>query len=174
VAPAVGVAIVLGLTVQARIGRLGDPRGDPARIVVASLLGLLALPWLFAELGFYIPGPVFLSHEVYQGHATVHLGEHHGLEGYLLVLTALALSRQLPNMHPTWRRAGLAGYLSLMIAYGIANMANDAWREQVVKRGWTDWAIPGVLRPGLTWMWALVIVGGAAIYLAFWRRDRAG
>lgn len=174
VAPAVGGAIVLGLTVWAGIGGLGDPRGDPARIVLASLLGLLALPWLFAELGFYISGPVFQSHEVYQGHATVHLGEHHGFEGYLLVLTALALSRQLPNMHPTWRRIALAAYLSLMIPYGVGNMANDAWYEQVVKRGWTDWRIPGVLRPELTWMWALVIAAGAAIYLAFWRLDRAG
>ena len=36
-----------------------------------------------------------------------------------------------------------------MAVYGIANIANDAWFEQVVKRGWTDWAIPNVLRPDL-------------------------
>jgi hypothetical protein len=43
-------------------------------------------------------------------------------------------------------------------------MANDAWYEQIVKRGWTDWRIPGVFHPGLTWMWGLVIVVGAAIF----------
>jgi hypothetical protein len=161
VVPALGVAIVLVLTLRTAIGPPGDPRGDWLRIVVAAVLGVLALPWIFAELGFYIPGGVFLAHQQYQGHATVHLGEHHGLEGYLLVLTALLLSRQLPRMrHPTL----LAVYLSLMIAYGVANMANDAWYEQVVKRGWTGWRLPSVLQPSLTWMWGLVIVVGAAIF----------
>jgi hypothetical protein len=41
-----------------------------------------------------------------------------------------------------------------------------------VKRGWNDWRIPSVLEPGITWMWALVIVAGAAIFFtAFRRRD---
>ncbi len=72
-------------------------------------------------------------------------------------------------MHPTWLRTGLAAYLSLMIAYGVANIANDGWLEQIVKRGWTDWEIPGMLRPELTWMWALVLAGGAAIYFSCFR-----
>ena len=172
VVPAIGVAIVLVLTLRTPVGVRGDPRGDPLRIGVAVVLGLFALPWIFAEAGFYVPGPIFRAHEQYQGHASVHLGEHHGLEGYLLVLTALLLSRQLPNMrHPT----ALAAYLSLMIPYGIGNMANDGWYEQVVKRGWTDWKIPSVLQPGLTWMWGLVIVTGAAIFFTAFqqRRDHA-
>jgi hypothetical protein len=172
VAPAIGVAIVLVLTLRTGIGVPGDPRGDRLRIAVAVVLGLFALPWLFAEVGFYIPGPIFLAHEQYQGHASVHVGEHHGFEGYLLVLTALLLSRQLPNMrHPT----ALAAYLSLMIPYGIGNMLNDGWNEQIVKRGWTDWKIPSVLQPGLTWMWGLVIVAGAAIFFTAFqqRRDHA-
>jgi hypothetical protein len=172
VAPAIGVAIVLVLTLRTGIGVAGDSRGDRLRIAVAVVLGLFALPWLFAEVGFYIPGPIFLAHEQYQGHASVHLGEHHGFEGYLLVLTALLLSRQLPNMrHPT----ALAAYLSLMIPYGIGNMLNDGWNEQIVKRGWTGWKIPSVLQPGLTWMWGLVIVAGAAIFFTAFqqRRDHA-
>jgi hypothetical protein len=165
VAPAIGVAIVLVLTLRTGIGVPGNPRGDRLRIVVAVVLGLFALPWLFAELGFYFPG----SHVIYQGHARVHLGEHHGFEGYLLVLTALLLSRQLPNMrHPT----ALAAYLSLMIPYGIGNMLNDGWNEQIVKRGWTDWKIPSVLQPGITWMWGLVIVAGAAIFFTAFQPRR--
>ena len=173
--PALGVAIVLVLSLRAGPGNRGDPRGDPVRIAVGGLLGLLALPWIFAVLGFFIPGPIFLAHQDYQGHPTVHQGEHHGLEGYLLILTALALSRQLPNMHRTWRRWALAVYLSLMIAYGVGNMANDGWYEQVVKRGWIDWRIPSVLQPGVTWMWALVLVAGAAIFFTAFqpRRDHA-
>ena len=34
-----------------------------------------------------------------------------------------------------------------MLAYGSVNLAQDFWLEQVVKRGWTDEAIPSALRP---------------------------
>ena len=50
-------------------------------------------------------------------------------------------------MHPTWLRTGLAVYLSVMIPYGVANMANDGWHEQIVERGWAAWAVPDMLRP---------------------------
>ena len=181
VLPALGVALTVALVVlSARrdgVGGSGSPTADPARIMVAALLLLLALPWIFAEAGFYIGdvpllGDVFRSKQVYQGHASVHLGEHHGLEGLLLILTALLLSRELPRMRSTRLCTGLAAYLSLMIAYGLGNIANDAWLEQVVKRGWTDWAIPGVIRPSLTWMWGLIVLAGAAIFFLLDRHLR--
>jgi hypothetical protein len=166
--PALGVVLAFVLTLQAGRGGWGEPRGDPVRIAVAVVLGILALPWMSALLGLYFPG----SHVIYQGHPRVHLGEHHGLEGYLLVLTALLLSRQLPRMR---RPTPLALYLSLMIAYGVGNMANDDWYEQVVKRGWTSWRIPDVLEPRPAWMWGLVIAAGAAIFFTALqpRRDHA-
>ena len=172
VVPAVGVLIAFVLTVRAGRHGWGDPRGDWIRIAVAVPLTILALPWIFAQLGFYIPGGIFLAHQQYHGAAVVHLGEHHGLEGLLLVVSALLLSRELPRMR---RPTPLAVYLSLMIAYGLGNMANDAWYEQLVKRGWLDWRIPSVMRPGLTWMWGLVIVAGAAIFFTAFqqRRDHA-
>ena len=92
----------------------------------------------------------------------------------LLLVTALLLSRELVRMRSTPLRTSLAVYLSLLMAYGIGNIANDVWYEQVVKRGWTDWAIPNVIRPGLTWMWGLVILLGAAIFLTVDRgRDQS-
>jgi hypothetical protein len=161
VVPATGVVLAFVLTLRARDFTWGDPRGDPIRIAVAAALTILALPWISAELGFYLPGPVFLADDPYHGTATVHLGEHHGFESLLLIVTALLLSRQLSRMrHPT----PLAVYLSLLIAYGLGNIANDAWKEQVVKRGWTSWEIPSVLRPGFTWMWGLILVAGLAIF----------
>ena len=39
----------------------------------------------------------------------------------------------------------------------------DLWLEQVVKRGWVEWEIPGALRPDLTAVW-LVIVALAAVF----------
>ena len=173
VLPALGVAIVLGMTIRAvrtgGIGGAGSPAGDRLRIAVAVVLAFFALPWIFAEVGVYIgdvPGlaSIFRSKQVFEGHASVHLGEHHGLQGFLLVVTALLLSRELPRMRPTRLRTALAAYLSLMIPYGIANMANDGWNEQIVERGWASWTIPDMLRPGLNWVWGLTILAAAAIF----------
>ena len=58
-----------------------------------------------------------------------------------------------------------------MAAYGIANIANDAWFEQVVKRGWTNWAIPSVLRPDLTIAWGLIVLGAVLFYAASARAE---
>ena len=137
--PALGVLIALVLTLRAGRDGWGEPRGDWIRVAVAIPLTILALPWIFAQLGFYIPGGIFLAHQQYHGAAVVHLGEHHGFEGLLLVVTRLLLSRQLPRMR---RPTPLAVYLSLLIAYGVGNMANDAWYEQLVKRGWIELAPP--------------------------------
>jgi hypothetical protein len=168
--PAVGVALALALTVAAvrRDGVAFVPRayGDPLRIVLAAALLLLSLPWLAAELGFYFPGDFFLGEEIPPvrdpGLAAVHLGFHHGFGGVLLALTALALSRV-----PAGRN--LRAYLSVMLAYGLANAIQDAWNEQLWKRGTVDRHIESVLRPELSWGWLAIVVAAAAIY-AFWFR----
>jgi hypothetical protein len=144
---------------------------DWVRAALAIVLLVAALPWLAADLGLYSNGVALLGRLFQSGQLlherpglpkfapAVHHGHHHGMDGVLLVLTVLVLSRRLA------KRPALAAYLSLMFCYGVANFANDFWLEQVVKRGWTDWAIPGVIRPGLTWMWGLILLAGAAIFL---------
>jgi hypothetical protein len=178
VLPALGIAIVLGMTIVAvragGVGGAGSPRGDRLRIAVTAVLAFLALPWIFAEVGLYIgdvPGlaSIFRSKQIFEGHASVHLGEHHGFQGLLLVATALLLSRELPRMTPTGLRTALAVYLSVMIPYGIANMANDGWNEQIVERGWASWQVPDMLRPGLNRAWGLTIIAAAAIYFSSFR-----
>ena len=154
-------------------------------MLVGTILLLVSLPWLFADLGVFISDDPLLGH-VYRSEQisttpegetlpAVHFGHHHGMAGMLLVVTALLLSRELVRMRSQRPlRTSLAAYLSLLMAYGIGNIANDAWYEQVVKRGWTDWAIPDVIRPGHTWMWGLVILLGAAIFLTLDRgRDQS-
>jgi hypothetical protein len=168
--PALGVALALGLTVAAarREGVAFVPRayGDPLRIVLAAAVLVVSLPWLAAEAGFYFPGDFLLGEEVPMvrdaGIAAVHLGFHHGFGGVLLALTALALSRV-----PAGRT--LRAYLSLMLAYGLANAIQDAWNEQLWKRGTVDWQIPSLIRPELSWGWLAIVVAAAAIY-AFWFR----
>jgi hypothetical protein len=81
----------------------------------------------------------------------------------MLSLSALALSR-LPR--PRW----LDGYLALMLAYGVGNLANDDWLEQVVKRGWTSHEMPSVLTPAANWGWAVVLVSAFVIWRLWFRQ----
>jgi hypothetical protein len=169
VVPAIGVLIALVLSVVAArsggVGGWGSPRGDEVRIATFAVLALVSLPWFFAELGFHIPGGVFLSSEVHDGEAAVHLGEHHGLAGLQVIAAILLLSRELPRLRAGRRRTALAAWMSGLIAYGLGNIANDAWGEQVVKRGWTDFALPSVVRPSANWLWLVVLAVGVAIFL---------
>ena len=168
--PALGVALALWLTLAAAlrdgVALVGSARGDRIRLVLGAGLFVLALPWLAAEAGFYFPGDFFMGEEVPamrdEGIAAVHLGFHHGTGGVLLALTALVLSR-VP--------AGgvLRAYLSLMLAYGLANALQDGWNEQLWKREWVETHIASVLRPELSWSWGAIVLAAAAIY-ALWLR----
>jgi TRAP-type C4-dicarboxylate transport system permease small subunit len=101
--------------------------------------------------------------------AAVHLGHHHGFMGALLVLLALLLSR--PRLVDGRLARAYALLVSLMLAYGAANLVQDLWHEQVVKRGWTSSDIPSVTTPRLAAIWALVLAGTALAYaLGFARR----
>ena len=170
--PALGVAIVLLLTAGAArdgIDGWGDGRGDWLRVAVFVILALIALPWFFAEQGVYVGdvpglGSIFMSKKEIDGEAAVHLGEHHGMVGLQLVAVALLLSRELPRMRASVRRTALALWLSGLLAYGAGNIANDAWGEQVVKRGWTDWKLPSVVRPDANWLWLVVLAVTAVIF----------
>jgi hypothetical protein len=61
-----------------------------------------------------------------------------------------------------------------MFCYGIGNIANDFWLEQVVKRGWTTWEIPNVLTPRITVAWAVIVVAAAVIWAVAMLRGREG
>ena len=76
----------------------------------------------------------------------MHLGEHHGWHGSLMLLSALVLSRvQAGGRLRIWLLIGTAA----LAAYGAVNATQDFWQEQLVKRGTVDWAIPSALYPGL-------------------------
>jgi hypothetical protein len=178
--PALGVLLVVGLTVTAtkRAGPSCAPRrpGDRARVVAAVVVLLLALPWVAAELGFHFPGDVFMGEELAREEdgrviAAVHLGHHHGMDGALLFVTALLLSRMRV---PQGRlRIAVLGYLGLMLAYGGVNFAQDLWHEQIVKRGWTDTGIPSALLPGARPIWLVIVALAVLATLALLRENRA-
>jgi Tol biopolymer transport system component len=173
-----GVLLALALTVAAlRRAGLGPRRrvsGDRARWVATAVLVLVALPWIVADLGFVIGrwpvlGSVYYSDEWYAGfgHAraalAVHPGDHHGLAGALLVVTAILLSRTLGDLGSRTRIV-LGLYLATLSVYGAGNIANDFWLEQIVKRGVTSRQVPSVIVPALTLPWLVIV---ALIVLAY-------
>jgi hypothetical protein len=185
---AIGMVIVVVLTFLARAPAptVAPTRaGDRTRLAVGALAAFLAAPWIAAELGFFLDGvpvlgSIFITGKIARvpggGFApAVHHGHHHGLDGLLLALTALLLSRSLGTVRGRRLRVVLGAYLALMLVYGLTNMVNDAWDEQVFKRGWTNWLVPGVLHPSASLAWAAMLIAAALLYLAcFARRPLLG
>jgi hypothetical protein len=185
---AVGALVALALTAWALTrGGVGDSAafgpGDVIRIAAAAIIVFAALPWVWAELGFYVSdapvlGRIFIAEEVKPSLGaepslhTVHLGHHHGMDGTLLALAALALSRVPARMPSRGEGAALALYVSLMLVYGLANALQDGWNEQLVKRGTVDAKLPSMIRPDLSPAWGGILLGAAAIYFVLFRVGR--
>jgi hypothetical protein len=184
-AAVVGVVMSVLITAWATHSGRAEPRrttaaGDRARLALAALLLFLSAPYIAAELGFYLDGVPLLGWIFQTGrlapepgagyvHAAVHHGHHHGLDGVLLATAVLLLSRLLPTVRRPRLRATTGAYLSLMLVYGLTNVVNDLWIEQVVKRGWTHWQVPDVLEPSLTAAWAAMILVAAILYVVVFR-----
>jgi hypothetical protein len=180
-----GVGIALGLTILAAVRAgvgLAPPLGrtDLARLAASLVLLLAALPWLFAELGFYVSdvpilGRIFIAEEIKPSaggepslHA-VHLGRHHGMDGVLLAISALVLSRVPRQLASRAGATVLTAYLALMFVYGLANAVQDFWTEQLVKRGAVSVTIPSLIRPSASWAWAAIVGVALLICLALLR-----
>jgi hypothetical protein len=181
---AVGVVLAVIVSLAGRRARWArSSRGDRIRVGIGVVLAVLSPPWIAAELGFFLNrvpllGRIYLSGQYRREQPglpsfapAVHHGDHHGLNGVLLVLTALLLSRLLPSIAGTGLRLATAAYLALLLAYGVGDIANDFWLEQVGKRGWTTWLVPSVLEPHIGWGWAVVIVEACVIWTAWFSRE---
>jgi len=174
--PALGLALAVGLVLAVGVPEVRRFRGDRLRIGVAAVTVFFAAPLIAAELGFFLDGVPFLGWFFETGRLTtqpgrpglqhaVHHGQHHGWQATMLTLTALALSR-LP------RPRLLDAYLALMLAYGVGNLVNDDWLEQVVKRGWTNHEMPSVLVPAANWGWAAVLCSAFVVWRLWFRQPR--
>lgn len=185
--PAAGVALVLALTVAAvRTPRPSDTVRErqlfetPLRFGLLGAIGFVSLPWMFADLGFYIEavpglGTLFVSEEFLPEGATlaaVHYGHHHGFDGAIFAASALILMPAVVAVPGKALRHTSIALVALMFAYGVMNLAQDFWGEQVVKRGWSGAEFPEVVRPGITPAWGLIVLGGVALYLYLARPQR--
>jgi len=123
-----------------------SPGGGRRRALAALPAVCMAPPWLLAELGIQTAG---MRHPTPAEPAVdrVHIGHHEGMDGVLLAIDALLLSRRRSG---TWHRRLLA----LMFAYGVMVAAQDAWYEQIVKPGHARRRLPQVIRPAASPAWA--------------------
>ena len=185
---AVGTLIALALTILALArGGIGYRRPfgggwDIARLVLAIVVVLAAIPWIAADLGFHLDdvpglGSLFLTGVLRPepGHPTltaVHLGHHHGFDGTILALAAILLSRTVCMLRSGFLRTGYRFYVSLMLVYGLANALQDFWLEQLVKRGATSLEIPTLTVPDASPAWAALLAAALLIHLAAGRVER--
>jgi hypothetical protein len=139
---------LIGVALACAAGERGSGRsegGDLRRLLVAATLITVSAPWLLAGLGLQTRG-MRRPTPAEPGVERVHVGHHEGLDGVLLALDALLLSRRRSGR---WHRRLLA----LTFAYGAAVAAQDAWYEQVVKPGHARRRLPQVSRPTISPAW---------------------
>jgi hypothetical protein len=171
--PAAGVVLAFVLSLRADVPRARA--AGPGRLVVAVVLALVCADWIAAAAGFYLDGVPVLGGIFQTGrtittagppHPAVHHGIHHGWQGLLLILTVLLLTR-LPL------RPWVTPLFALLIAYGLGNIVNDGFEEQIVERGWASRDFPSVLEPAANWGWAAVLATAAVVWAVWLRRTPA-
>jgi hypothetical protein len=149
-------------------------------VLLTAAIFLIEIPWIAAVIGVsldHVPvlNSIYLSDSFVDQpgvpglHPAVHAGLHHGLCGALLVTSSIWLSRRLGGMRSLAHRRLLAGYFSLLVAYGGANALQDFWLEQIVKRDVLHWQFPYLLQPTASWAFAAVIAAAALVYLTLLR-----
>jgi hypothetical protein len=171
--PALGVGLAFGLTIAA--GRrsgwsvAGRLPLDPVRLGIAVVVLVLSIPWIAAAVGVFLPDVLLILGRAAPDTdglpiAAVHLGHHHGFDGALVALSALLLSR--PRLLQRTTARVTVPVTALAFAYGIVNCVQDAWNEQLVKRGTLEWKIPAAILPSLSWVWLAILVLAALTALA--------
>ena len=181
VVAAAAVLALFGLTLHAvRIHGVGHwgPRspGDLVRLALAAGITFAALPWVAADLTLSLDNVPGLSHVFLTdtlrnepgrvgANPAVHDGHHHGMDGALLALAAIALSRVIRSL-AGWRQTALTALVSLTFVYGVANALEDFWLEQIVKRGASGYVFPKMLTPRLSTPFLVIVLAAVALSVA--------
>jgi hypothetical protein len=145
--PLLGVLLAIAAG-EAQVSDTGVSR-PRSHAVLAAALGVISIPWVLADLGLQTRGMRRPSPSE-PAVDRVHLGHHEGLDGTLLALDGLLLEPYAEGRAHRW-------FVSLMVSYGCAVAAQDAWHEQVVKRGWARRRLPDVVRPRTNVAWACLL-----------------
>ncbi len=121
---------------------------DYIRIILLIVAFFFALPWLFAIHGIFISDIPILN-LIFLGrqpgilgtnffdyiYPSVHLGLHHGTDGYLHISYAILLSILIFKMkNPIIRNVSIFG-MGFLASYGLIAYLEDIFHEQILKRG---------------------------------------
>ena len=118
---------------------------DSTKIVLIGLIitfCFFSIPWLLAIVGVYVSdipllNLIFLGQQSYEGHPAVHLGDHHGFGGWFFVTTVwiLMYSRILDKIQKNWIKKFVVFALAFILYYGLIQVFEDGFNEQLAKRG---------------------------------------
>jgi hypothetical protein len=157
---------------------------------VTSITAYLALcflssPWILALVGVYVSDVPLLS-SIFLGRqpfpvggsiASVHLGQHHGWDGFALITMAFLIGRLLS--HPrklanVKARSVVAGGSVYLATFGAIAWAEDFLNEQVLKRGIVT-PIYDIVREIYDFLWLDLVLAVIAILagIIFWSFERA-
>jgi hypothetical protein len=145
------------------IGRSGR-RLPLAGWAAIGVLVIVALPWIAAVAGVSLGRAPVVGGLFNADEAAVHLGDHHGFDGALLAISAILVWPALASMARDRLRSLAVFVVALELTYGVANAVQDAWLEQVVKRGWSDTDLPSVVVPSLSVEWGAIVAGAVALW----------
>ncbi|MHA1829578.1 MAG: hypothetical protein ACTSX6_13140 [Candidatus Heimdallarchaeaceae archaeon] len=109
--------------------------------VVIILLTIFALPWLFAHIGVYISDIpllklIFVAELPADNsfNVTVHLGNHHGMDGYLIsLMSVLMIYKWLASFIENRTRISYIIFFSLIQSYGLYLFIEDFTSEQLFR-----------------------------------------
>jgi hypothetical protein len=150
-----------------------NTRGKKLRFLLIIVATFFALPWLFAISGGYISevpilNAIFLARQPFEGYPSVHLGQHHGFDGYVIVVLILVAVATAPLITNKYLNA-IFGIVACVFLYmNLYRFVEDFVDEQIYKRG-VGFLLPNL---GLTSI-PLIAIGavlGLATYLLVWRR----
>ncbi len=154
---------------------------------IAVYLGLcfLSSPWILALVGVYVSDVPLLS-SIFLGRqpfpvgsslASVHLGQHHGWDGFALITMAFLIGRLLS--HPrklanVKARSVAAGGSVYLATFGAIAWAEDFLNEQVLKRGIAT-PLYDLAREIYDFLWLDPVLVAIAILagILFWSFERA-
>ena len=137
----------------------GLDRGSPRR----------RLPWIFAEIGFYISDVPLLGGSSSPRRCAltgrepslraVHRGRHHGMDGVLLAMLGAPPSPRPPGaalQAATVASRPTSPSCSLWASECLPGLLDGAAAEARP----TSVELPSLIRPGVSWAWAAILVAG--------------
>ena len=144
-------------------------------VIELIIYTFLALPWIFAHVGVYISDIPLLNlffvakepNPCSYG-VTVHLGNHHGLSGYLMLITSRIMLNMwlITKSENIWRKLTLF-LISLVQAFGLYLFIEDFINEQFY-RFFGKEVLPGYEFLGLNYLTGIIVLIGIGLFVINW------